>query len=49
MMTGLQVITRVFSIKLWELINDIKHQHIYGRVTGILSFATFPFSFCSLF
>ncbi|XP_027186197.2 uncharacterized protein [Cicer arietinum] len=27
------IISRVFSIKLWELINDIKRQQIFGKVT----------------
>ncbi|MED6141542.1 hypothetical protein PIB30_104565, partial [Stylosanthes scabra] len=28
------IISRVFSIKLMELINDIKRRHIFGRVTA---------------
>ncbi|XP_073224868.1 uncharacterized protein [Cicer arietinum] len=30
------IISRVFSIKLWELINDIKRQQIFGKVTAVV-------------
>lgn len=33
------IVCRVFSIKLWQLINDIKRLHIFGRVlAGILRY-----------
>nr|XP_027186631.1 uncharacterized protein LOC105851205 isoform X3 [Cicer arietinum] len=32
------IISRVFSIKLWELINDIKCQQIFGKVTSVERF-----------
>ena len=28
------IVSRVFSIKLMELINDIKHRHVFGRVVA---------------
>lgn len=32
------IVSRVFSIKLNELINDIKRQHIFGRVVAGMLF-----------
>ncbi|XP_057745614.1 uncharacterized protein LOC130963528 [Arachis stenosperma] len=32
----LDIVSRVFSIKLMELINDIKRRHIFGRVTAVV-------------
>lgn len=40
------IISRVFSIKLWELINDIKRRHIFGKV---IAGNVFSHSICTYF
>ena len=40
------IVSRVFSIKLRELINDIKHRHIFRRV--VAGDVTFPY-LCNMY